>query len=154
MNGLVAPLLLTKSGFKQAKNVKESIDSFLRLLISSTCGECCIDPQFGFVFNNMRFEIYNEQQGVIYNSKREEEEAEAENSLYTKKISGNSRNLNTFSSELKAAIEHYEHRLEDVSTTMSYVRSERTIYITVNGIISETKEKYRYETTIKIGITS
>lgn len=152
MNGLVAPLVMTKSGFQQARNMKESIDSFLRLLIGSTCGECCIDPQFGFIFNNMRFEIYNEQQGVIYNSKRDE--AEAENSLYTKKISGNSRNLNTFSSELKSAIEHYEHRLEDVNATMSYVRSERMIYITVTGLIAQTKEKYRYETTLKIGITS
>lgn len=149
MNGLVAPLVMTKDGFLQARSVKESIDSFLHLLIGSTCGECCIDPQFGFVFNNMRFEIFNEQQGVIYNSMPEDE-----NALYTKKISGNSRNLNTFSSELKAAIEHYEHRLEDVNATMSYVRSERTIYITVTGLIAQTKEKYRYETTLKIGITS
>ena len=149
MNGLVAPLVITKNGFQQARSVKESIDSFLRLLISSSCGECCIDPQFGFVFNNMRFEIFNEQQGVIYNSMPEDE-----NNLYTKKISGNSRNLNTFSSELKNAIEHYEHRLEDVNATMSYVRSERTIYITVTGLIAETKEKYRFETTLKIGITS
>lgn len=152
MNGLVAPFVITKNGFLQARNRKESIDSFLHLLIGTTCGECCIDPQFGFVFNNMRFEIYNEQQGVIYNSKQDE--VESDDSLYSKKISGNSRNLNTFSSELKSAIEHYEHRLEEVNATMSYVRSERMIYITVTGIISETKEKYRYETTLKIGIKS
>lgn len=152
MNGLVAPFVITKSGFLLAHSVKESIDSFLHLLIGSTCGECCIDPQFGFVFNNMRFEIFNEQQGVIYNSKQDE--TEDENSLYSKKISGNSRNLNTFSSELKSAIEHYERRLEDVMATMSYVRSERMIYITVTGVIAESKEKYRYETTIKIGIKS
>ena len=102
MNGLVAPLVITKSGFQQARNRKESIDSFLHLLIGTTCGECCIDPQFGFVFNNMRFEIYNEQQGVIYNSKQDE--LESGNNLYSKKISGNSRNVNTFSSELKSAI--------------------------------------------------
>lgn len=152
MTGLIAPLMLDKSGFRQAGSKKESIDSFLHLLITSTCGECCIDPKFGFIFNNMRFEIFHEQQGVIYNSLQDKSE-DAE-SLYTKKISGNSRNLNTFSSELKTAIENYEHRLSDVGTTMSYVRSERTIYITVTGVITDTQEKYRYETNLKIGTAS
>jgi hypothetical protein len=152
MTGLVAPLEIGKSGFQQARSVKESIDSFLTLLVNSTCGECSIDPKFGFVFNNTRFEIFNEQQGVIYNSIQDANEQN--DSLYTKKISGNSRNVNTFSSELKAAVEKYERRLNDVTATMEYVRSERTIYITITGVIAQTGEKYRYETTLKIGITS
>ena len=44
----------------------------------------------------------------------------------------------------------YEHRLADVAATMSYVRDERKIYITVTGIIIDTKEKYKYDTTLKI----
>jgi hypothetical protein len=148
MIGLLAPLYITKSGLQQATSLKESIDSFLALLLSTTCGECCIDPHFGFVFNNVRFEIFNEQQGVVYNSAPDNNTNDE--SLYTKKISGNSRNLNTFAAELKTAVERYEQRLEDVNATMSYVRSERRIYVTVTGIIAETKEKYTYETTLKI----
>ena len=96
----------------------------------------------------MRFEIFNEQQGVIYNSSPDNKTNDE--ILYTKKISGNSRNLNTFSAELKAAVERYEPRLEDINATMSYVRSERKIYVTITGTIIETKEKYTYETTLKI----
>ena len=44
----------------------------------------------------------------------------------------------------------YEPRLTDVSATMSYVRDERKIYITVTGVIIDTREKYKYDTTLKI----
>lgn len=132
----------------QATTIKESIDSFLELLLSTVCGETCIDKRFGFVFNNVRFEIFNEQQGVVYNSAPDN--TTNDESLYTKKISGNSRNLNTFAAELKAAVERYEQRLSDVNATMSYVRNERRIYVTITGIVTDTKEKYTYETTLKI----
>ena len=147
MNGLIAPIQITKKGLLKADNTKESIDSFLMLLLNSVCGETPIDPKFGFVFNNMRFEIFNEREGVIFNSVENEEN---DNDLYSKKISGNSRNLNTFATDLKEVIMQYEPRLEDIATTMSYVRSERKVYITVTGIISESKEKYQFETTLKI----
>lgn len=147
MNGLIAPIQITKKGLLKADNIKESIDSFLMLLLNSVCGETPIDPKFGFVFNNMRFEIFNEREGVIFNSVENEEN---DNDLYSKKISGNSRNLNTFATDLKEVIMQYEPRLEDIATTMSYVRSERKVYITVTGIISESKEKYQFETTLKI----
>jgi hypothetical protein len=148
MIGLIAPLYVTKNGLLQATTIKESIDSFLELLLSTVCGETCIDKRFGFVFNNVRFEIFNEQQGVVYNSAPDN--TTNDESLYTKKISGNSRNLNTFAAELKAAVERYEQRLSDVNATMSYVRNERKIYVTITGIVTDTKEKYTYETTLKI----
>lgn len=147
MNGLISPINITKRGLLRADNIKESIDSFLMLLLNSVCGETPIDPKFGFVFNNMRFEIFNEREGVIFNSSEEEDEA---SDLYSKKISGSSRNLNTFATDLKEVISQYEPRLEDISTTMSYVRSERLVYITVTGIISESHEKYQFDTTLKI----
>jgi hypothetical protein len=129
-------------------NVKESIDSFLEILLTSACGDCSIDPEFGFIFNNMRFEIFNEREGTIFNStstdSREEED------LYNKKISGNSKNVNTFATELRQVIMKYEERLTEVQATMSYVREERNIYITVTGIIVDTREKYKYDTTIKV----
>ena len=75
---------------------------------------------------------------------------DAENDLYNKKISGNSKNFNTFATELKEAIIKYEPRLENVTATMSYIREERKIYVTVTGIIAETKEKYQYDTILNI----
>lgn len=148
MDNLLTPLDLTKLGLMRASNPKEAIDAFLNLLLTSTCGECPIDPEFGFIFNNMRFEIFNEHEGVIYNSLPTDEDAV--NDLYNKKISGNSKNFNTFATELKTAIIKYEPRLENVTATMSYIREERKVYITVTGIIAETKEKYQYDTILNI----
>ena len=148
MDNLVSPLEIIMGGISRTDNIKESIDSFLEILLTSACGDCCIDPEFGFIFNNMRFEIFNEREGTIYNSTMSETVEGDE--LYTKKISGNSRNLNTFATDLKEVIMKYEHRLADVAATMSYVRDERKIYITVTGVIIDTKEKYKYDTTLKI----
>ena len=70
--------------------------------------------------------------------------------IYEKKISGSSKNLNTFAAELKEAIIKYEKRLQDVSVSISYIREERLLYVVVKGVLSSTKERYRYLTTIKI----
>jgi len=148
MENLVSPLEIIMGGISRTDNIKESINSFLEILLTSACGDCCIDPEFGFIFNNMRFEIFNEREGTIFNSTTTENVEEDE--MYTKKISGNSRNLNTFATDLKEVIIKYEHRLADVAATMSYVREERKIYVTVTGVIIDTKEKYKYDTTLKI----
>ena len=113
--------------------------------MTTPLGSCVSDPNFGFILNNLRFEIFNENEGVVLNS------IEDDNSeLYEKKISGSSRNINTFAIELKQLIEHYEPRIEDVLVTMSYVREHRKIYITVKGQISETEEPYQYQTNIRV----
>ena len=148
MDNLVSPLEIITGSISRTDNLKESIDSFLEILLTSACGDCCIDPEFGFIFNNMRFEIFNEREGTIYNSTSIEGEEEDE--VYAKKISGNSKNINTFATNLKETIMKYEPRLTDVSATMSYVRDERKIYITVTGVIIDTREKYKYDTTLKI----
>ena len=148
MESLISPLEIIGGGMLRTDNLKESIDSFLEILLTSACGDCCIDPEFGFIFNNMRFEIFNEREGTIFNSSTIE--SEDDELLYSKKISGNSKNVNTFATDLKQVIMKYEQRLTDVSATMSYVRDERKIYITVTGVIIDTKEKYKYDTTLKI----
>jgi hypothetical protein len=102
------------------------------------------DPEFGFIFNNLRFEIFDENEGVVLNSDMERSE------LYEKKISGSSRNVNTFAVELKRQIEKYEKRLSEVSVTMSYIREHRKIYITVRGVIIETKADYQYQTELRV----
>ena len=70
--------------------------------------------------------------------------------LYEKKISGSSKNLNTFAAELKESIRKYEKRLQNPTVSMTYIREERLIYVTVKGIIAVSGEKYQYTTTIRI----
>ena len=55
MDNLISPLDIIGGSIMRTDNVKESIDSFLEILLTSACGDCSIDPEFGFIFNNMRF---------------------------------------------------------------------------------------------------
>ena len=139
------PLIVNRGTLATFIKVEDSIDAHIKLLLTTPLGSCVSDPNFGFILNNLRFEIFNENEGVVLNS------VEDDNSdLYEKKISGSSRNINTFAIELKQLIEHYEPRIEDVLVTMSYVREHRKIYITVKGQISETEEPYQYQTNIRV----
>ena len=70
--------------------------------------------------------------------------------MYSKKISGSSKNINTFAAELKEVVQQYEKRLGDVAVTMTYIREERLIYITIKGIILSTKEEYVFNNTLKV----
>ena len=137
------PLTIRK-GRLGNENRKDSIDSHIELLLSTPEGGCVSDPEFGFVFNNLRFEIFDENEGVVLNSDSDQ------SALYEKKISGTSRNVNTFAVELKRQIEKYEQRLSEVQVTMAYIREHRKIYITVRGIISETRAEYQYQTSLHV----
>ena len=135
------PLGVQKGRLWKAQDMKTSIDSYIELLMTTPEGGCVSDPEFGFIFNNLRFE---ENEGVVLNSDLEH------SAIYEKKISGSSRNINTFAVELKRLIEKYEKRLSDVLVTMSYIREHRKIYITVRGTIIETKAEYKYQTTLNV----
>ena len=138
------PLGVQKGRLWKAQDLKTSIDSYIELLMTTPEGGCVSDPEFGFIFNNLRFEIFDENEGVVLNSDLEH------SAIYEKKISGSSRNINTFAVELKRLIEKYEKRLSDVLVTMSYIREHRKIYITVRGTIIETKAEYKYQTTLNV----
>ena len=138
------PLGVQKGRLWKAQDMKTSIDSYIELLMMTPEGGCVSDPEFGFIFNNLRFEIFDENEGVVLNSDLEH------SAIYEKKISGSSRNINTFAVELKRLIEKYEKRLSDVLVTMSYIREHRKIYITVRGTIIETKAEYKYQTTLNV----
>lgn len=144
---ILLPLQVVNGRLKRARNPKKAIDAFLELLLTTPCRSCVPDPQFGFVFNNLKFEVFNEKEGVIFNSHPTADEPE---SLYDKKVSGNSKSLNTFALELKKAIERYERRLSEVSVTMAYVKGQRKILISIEGIIVETGEAYRYLSSLSI----
>ena len=138
---LSIPLKVVKTGLARENNIKRSIDEAINMLLTTPRYNSIGDSKYGFVFNNMRFEIFDEHEGVIYNSG----DTLYENGLrdlYSKKISGSSKNMNTFAAELKEAVKDYEKRLDDVAVTMTYIREERLVYITIKGVIAATKEGY------------
>ena len=143
------PLNITPKGLKQEDNMKRALDQSIQLLLTTPQFSTPADLNFGFVFNNLRFELLNEYEGVVYDPKNQEEPHGLEG-LYDKKISGSSRNLNTFAADLRDTLRNYEKRLRDVAVTMTYIREERMIYVTIKGVIVETQQKYEYTTTMKV----
>lgn len=143
------PLEVKKTGLAREEKMKKSIDESLNMLLTTPRYNSIGDPQYGFIFNNMRFEIFDEHEGVIYNSGDTIYENGMQD-LYTKKISGSSKNMNTFAAELKEVVKAYEKRLGDVAVTMTYIREERLIYITIKGIILSTKEDYAFSSTLRV----
>ena len=143
------PLEVKKTGLAREEKLKNSIDESLNMLLTTPRYNSIGDPQYGFVFNNMRFEIFDEHEGVIYNSGDTIYESGMQD-LYSKKISGSSKNMNTFAAELKDVVKSYEKRLGDVSVTMTYISEERLIYITIKGVILTTREDYVFSSTLRV----
>lgn len=147
---LTIPIQINNKGFVREERLDTSIDESLALLMSTPCFSSAADPQYGFIFNNLRFEIFNESEGVVYNSSGFPYIFEGPDGLYSKKITGSSKNLNTFASELRETISKYEKRLKDVNVTMTYIREEQKIHVTVKGVIVNTNENYQYKTIINV----
>lgn len=143
------PLNIGKNGFLRDADLKTSIINSIEILMQTPIGGNPSDPQYGFVFNNFRFEIFNENEGTILENANSDARSISRNVLYDKKISGTSRNINTFAIDLKEALARYEPRLEDVTVSMSYVRIERMIYFRIRGVIVDTHEPFSYDTQIK-----
>jgi predicted component of type VI protein secretion system len=146
---LSIPLEVKKKGFAREKSLKKSLDESLYMLLTTPRYNNMSDPEYGFVFNNMRFEIFDEHEGVIYNSGDTMYDRGIKD-VYNKKISGSSKNMNTFAAELKEVVKNYEKRLSDVAVTMTYIREERLIYVTIKGVIIQTKEDYVFTSTLKV----
>ena len=149
MTSISIPLLLTPKGLQREDSLKRSIDANMYLNITTERFSTPADPQFGFVFNNLRFEMFNENEGVVFDSGDTDSMSNIQGA-YDKKISGSSKSINTFAAELKTAITKYEDRLEKITVSMTYIREERLIYITVKGVIISTKEDYIYDQVIKV----
>lgn len=131
-------------------SIKESIDQSLNILVNTPLYQTPSDPMYGFIFNNLKFEMFNENEGTVYNSDTTEDIDYIAKNLYNRKVSGSSKSTNTFAAELKTAVLEYEKRLEDVNTSMTYKRQERRIYLTVRARIKETGEPYTYNSIIKV----
>ena len=118
---LSIPLEVKKKGFAREKNLKKSLDESLYMLLTTPRYNNMSDPEYGFVFNNMRFEIFDEHEGVIYNSGDTIYDRGIKD-VYNKKISGSS----------------------------TYIREERMIYVTIKGVITQTKEDYVFTSTLRV----
>ena len=146
---LSIPLQVKNKGFAREKSLKKSLDESLYMLLTTPRYNNMSDPEYGFIFNNMRFEIFDEHEGVIYNSGDTIYDRGIKD-VYNKKISGSSKNMNTFAAELKEVVKNYEKRLSDVAVTMTYIREERLIYVTIKGVIIQTKEDYVFTSTLRV----
>ena len=150
MDNILIPLQITKDGVLLEKNQKKAIDRSIALLLQTACYSWAADPQYGFLLKNLRFEIFNESEGTIYNSYSKNSDPQYNRSIYNMKVTGTSKNLSTFAAELKSGIERYEPRLQEVSTALTYIREERKVYVSVRGVMVDTDEEYQYETIIRI----
>ena len=139
MISLQLPLCIGPEGLGREEDVRKSISSFLRLLLTSQSGFPA-DRNFGFLLNNLAFENFDEDEGVVTNR----------SGVYGKKISGSSINLNTFASELQRMVIQYEERLQDVSVSMTYEKHIRVINVTISGVIKGSEEKYQYDSRIQV----
>ena len=150
------PLQITPKGFLRDETVEDSIGHSIELLMQTPLYGCKADPHYGFVFKNLRFEIFNENEGTVNDGLAPNTEQiqavknDGGKNLYKIKVSGTSKNINTFATELQKAIIKYEPRLGNISVSLSYVREEKMIYVSVKGSIIESNTPYKYETTIRI----
>ncbi len=150
MTSISIPLNITKNGLLMEEDVRKSVDKSITLLIHTACYTWLADPQYGFILKNLRFEIFNENEGTIYDSNDKISTHLYNRPIYKMKVTGTSKNVATFAADLKKAIETYEPRLENVTATLTYIREERKIYVLVKGTLTELQDAYQYESVIKI----
>ena len=150
MRSIAIPFQLVKGGLARTEDPRKAIDSALALLMTTPVFGSAADPEYGFIFNNLRFEIFNERDGVVFNSAAEQDFRESQLGLYMKKISGSSASLDTFAADLKESIQRYEKRLKQVSVAMTYIREERKIYVEVTGALVQDDAPYKYSTVINV----
>lgn len=132
-------------------NVKESIDAFLKLLISSNKYDSIADERFGFCLEDFRYEGFSSEQAkflesttVARDSSENTKLLEIKSPLYTKRLIGNSKNSDTFARELKMSIERYEKRLKEVTVNMDFQKNARIIHIIVTGKIDNVSNTLYY----------
>ena len=131
-------------------NIKESIDNFVKLLISSNKYDSISDTDFGFCLEDFRYEAFSSEQAkflkidVAADPTENTKLAEIKSPLYAKRLIGNSKNPDTFARELKQSIERYEKRLKEVTVNMDFQKNARIIHIIVTGIIDNASNTQYY----------
>jgi hypothetical protein len=130
MYGIKIPVAISGSFTKQniTGKLKESIDDFIELLVVSPHGSFKADYNFGFIFQNFRYENF-----------------ESNETINSKKVYGLSVNKNNYAHDLKVTIEEYEPRLKNVEVKMGYEANNKEISLEVTGKYEEdfTEKKYQ-----------
>ena len=132
-------------------HIKESIDTFLRFLISSNKYDSIADEDLGFCLEDFRYEGFSSESGQFLERKQLSKD-KTENTmlneicdpLYNKRLIGNSKRSDTFARELKLCIERYERRLRDVTVTMDFQKNGRLIHVIVTGVINNVANTLYY----------
>ncbi len=144
MKYLKTPLQVVSGSLLRSENLEQSVAESLQLLMDTPLGSWPADPDYGFVFSTLRFEIFDENEGTVFSSH------DHQNPIYKKKISGSSKNLQTFAADLKQSIEVYEPRLLTPKVVMTYLREQRQIVVEISGVLSETDEAFQYNSVINV----
>ena len=132
-------------------HIKESIDTFLRFLISSSKYDSIADESLGFCLEDFRYEGFSSESGQFLEraqvSKDRTENTmlnEIRDPLYSKRLIGSSKRPDTFACELKTCIERYERRLKDVSVNMDFQKNGGLIHVIVTGVINNVANTLYY----------
>lgn len=133
---LKLPLNVSRGQLDRAEDVVKSINSAIMLLMYTPKGAAVADPDYGFVFNNQCLQNINEEQGIVYEDWR--------------KLSGTSRNLNTYAAEFCESVKANEKRLSNVQVSMTYIREFRHIQVDLKGVITKTGDPYSFTTYFRI----
>lgn len=110
------------------KNIKASINDFIRLLIVSPNGSFKPDVRFGFSLKNCQFENSN-----------------SKDEIKGKKIGGKSDNTNNYAKDLENTIKLFESRLQNLEVKTDFDKKESKIAISITGIIVDTKKEYKQD---------
>lgn len=148
MKFLKTPLQLDKGELMRTASLKESIDISLTMLLNTPLGSYVGDPNYGFALTGLKFENFDEDTGTVLTPAKMERGEDI--SIYEKKISGSSKNLQTFAADLDEAVKQYEPRLKDTTCVMTYLRELRQIVVTIRGTIIVSGTPYIYKRIIKV----
>jgi len=137
MNGFKIPITISEDFLNENTNdsVKKSIDDFINLLVVSPNGSFKADYDFGFVFQNFRFE-----------------NPDSNEQINSKKLHGVSVNKNNYAYDLKLTIEEYESRLKNVQVEMNYESKNKEVSIVVTGKYEESYVEKAYHKNITFHI--
>jgi len=146
MQFLKIPLEVSNGHLEMIDDEVHSIDQSIALFLNTPKWTLASDPSYGFEFAGLRFEIFDENNGTVYNSMS----VDRDDPIYKKKISGSSKNFDTFASDLGRAIKEYEPRLLNTKVNMTYIRENRQVLLVVRGAVAYLDRPYEYRTVIKV----
>lgn len=138
------PLQIQNGTLAVDEKMKQSINNHLDVLLNTPQGSVICDKDYGFALSSMRFENFDENSGTVFTQEKHPSE------IYKMKLSGTSKNLQTFAAEFNKQLAKYEPRLTDTNVVMTYLREERKISLIIRGKVRDLNIPYQYQTSINV----